>query len=67
MDAGTYPFVLGRGQAIAGFDQGVQGMRVGGKRRLNVPAGLAYGSAGSGPIPPNAALVFEVELLELTQ
>ena len=67
MDAGTYAFVLGRGQAIAGFDQGVQGMRVGGKRRINVPASRAYGSAGSGAIPPNAALVFEVELLELTQ
>jgi FKBP-type peptidyl-prolyl cis-trans isomerase len=67
IDTGTYPFVLGRGQAIPGFDQGVQGMRVGGKRRLNVPATLAYGSQGQGNVPPNAALVFEIELLELTQ
>jgi FKBP-type peptidyl-prolyl cis-trans isomerase len=67
IDAGTFSFTLGRGEVIAGFDQGVQGMRIGGKRRLNVPASLGYGSQGRGSIPPNAALVFEVELLELVQ
>jgi FKBP-type peptidyl-prolyl cis-trans isomerase len=69
LQTGTFEFVLGRGQSIAGFDQGVTGMRVGGKRRIYVPANLGYGGnppANSG-IPPNAALVFEVELLELTQ
>jgi len=69
LQTGNYPFVLGRGQAVAGFDQGVVGMRVGGKRRVNVPANLGYGSnppPGSN-IPPNAALVFEIELLELAQ
>jgi FKBP-type peptidyl-prolyl cis-trans isomerase len=69
LQTGTYAFVLGRGQVVPGFDQGVTGMRVGGKRRINVPATLGYGGnppGGSG-IPPNAALVFELELLELTQ
>ena len=60
--AGTFTFTVGSGQVIPGFDQGVQGMLVGGTRRLVVPPSLAYGTAGSGPIPPNAALVFEVTL-----
>jgi len=61
-DAGTYTFVLGANQVIKGFDTGVTGMKVGGTRRVIVPPGLGYGAAGSGPIPPNAALVFDLAL-----
>ena len=58
-----FPFTLGVGQVIAGWDQGVAGMKVGGTRRLVIPPSLAYGSAGAGTaIPPNAALVFDVTL-----
>jgi FKBP-type peptidyl-prolyl cis-trans isomerase len=65
-DFGTYAFRLGRAEAIAGFDEGVQGMRVGGKRRLVIPPSLGYGDNGSGPIPPKAYLLFEIELVALT-
>ena len=60
--AGPIVFVVGSGTLIPGFDQGVRGMRAGGKRRIYVPPSMAYGSSGSGTVPPNASLVFEVEL-----
>jgi FKBP-type peptidyl-prolyl cis-trans isomerase FkpA len=61
-----FSFKLGVGQVIAGWDQGVVGMKVGGKRTLIIPSALGYGSTGAGSaIPPNAALVFEVELLSV--
>jgi FKBP-type peptidyl-prolyl cis-trans isomerase FkpA len=61
-----YSFVLGTGAVIRGFDQGVTGMKVGGLRRVVMPPDLAYGSAGSGGvIPPNATLVFDIELREV--
>jgi FKBP-type peptidyl-prolyl cis-trans isomerase len=59
------PFRLGTGAVIPGFEQGLLGMKVGGKRRLTIPPSLAYGSAGRGSIPPNATLIFEVELLAI--
>lgn len=60
-----FNFQLGAGQVIKGWDDGVQGMKVGGKRTLIVPASMGYGDSGAGPIPPNANLIFEVELLEV--
>jgi peptidylprolyl isomerase len=60
----TFPFKLGQGSVIPGWDKGLVGMKVGGRRELIIPANLAYGSSGSPPtIPPNAALVFVVDLL----
>ena len=60
-----YCFTLGIGQVIAGWDQGLPGMKVGGARRLVIPSSLAYGSIRSGPIPPFATLVFEIDLLNV--
>jgi FKBP-type peptidyl-prolyl cis-trans isomerase FkpA len=60
-----FSFTLGVGEVIAGWDQGVPGMRVGGVRRLEIPAPLAYGAFRNGSIPPNASLVFEIELVSI--
>ena len=61
-----FSFMLGAGNVIKGWDEGVQGMQVGGQRRLVIPATLGYGARGAGGvIPPNATLIFDVELLSL--
>ena len=61
-----FSFVLGVGQVIKGWDEGFDGMKIGGKRTILIPADMGYGSRGAGnAIPPNADLIFEVELLEI--
>ncbi|MDE3132494.1 MAG: FKBP-type peptidyl-prolyl cis-trans isomerase [Acidobacteriota bacterium] len=64
----TYSFVLGQGQVIPGWDQGLVGMKVGGRRELIIPPSLAYGKSGRPPtIPPSATLVFVVDLVKVTK
>lgn len=63
MESGTLnPFVIGAPGIIPGYDQGVTGMKVGGKRTVLIPSNLGYGASGWGPIPPNSGLVFEIVL-----
>lgn len=62
LESNQFAFTLGKSEVITGFEQGVTGMKVGGRRVLLVPSSMAYGTAGSPSIPPNAGLVFEVTL-----
>ena len=62
---GPLTFTVGSGQVIAGWEQGVEGMRIGGKRKLTIPPRLGYGKRGAGSIPPNATLIFDIELLKI--
>jgi FKBP-type peptidyl-prolyl cis-trans isomerase FkpA len=61
----VFSFTLGVNQVILGWDQGLPGMKIGGLRRLLIPASLAYGATRNGPIPPNTPLIFEIELVDV--
>ena len=62
-DAGTFGFTLGSGQVVAGFDEGIAKMKMGEKATLIFPSSIGYGSGGSGPIPANSPLVFDIEVI----
>lgn len=64
-DAGQFAYAVGSNSVIKGFDTAVTGMKVGGSRRAIIPPALGYGVTGNGPIPPNAALVFEIALMNV--
>ena len=68
-DHGDQPFsfTLGKGMVIKGWDEGVAGMKEGGKRKLTIPAEMGYGERATGPIPANSTLIFEVELLKVDE
>lgn len=66
LQAGNFNFTVGTNGAIRGYDEGVRGMRVGGRRQLIIPPSLGYGAAGSGVVPPNAILVYTVDLVGIT-
>jgi len=61
----TFSFLVGAGNVIEGWDKGLIGMQVGGKRKLTIPSDMAYGSSGQGGIPPNSPLIFEIELVSI--
>ena len=61
----AYSFQLGVGSVIPGFDRGVLGMKEGGRRRVVIPPDLAYGSQGNGPVPPNATIIFDIDLVSV--
>ena len=64
-DSGELPFQAGAGRVVPGFDEGVQGMRVGGERRIIIPPALGYGSQESEAVPANSIMIFRIELLEI--
>jgi len=64
-DKNPFRFKFGAGEVIKGWDLGLRGMKVGGKRRLTIPPHLGYGSQRAGPIPPNSTLLFEIELIKV--
>jgi len=66
-DSGSFSFTVGAGQVVPGFDQGITGMKVGGKRQLVIPSQLGYGDQDMGPIPGGSTLVFVVKLQSVSR